>query len=109
MMRMKGHAIHDAAQYVPPELFEYWRKRDPIARFEQYLLAKQWLTPQQNQELIAGVERELEADREAALSSPLPAPETATVGVYCHPGCHTIEVKYGTPQVQTPEIGRAHV
>ena len=25
MMRMKGHAIHDAAQYVPAKLFEYWR------------------------------------------------------------------------------------
>ncbi|MGB7554502.1 MAG: thiamine pyrophosphate-dependent dehydrogenase E1 component subunit alpha, partial [Candidatus Korobacteraceae bacterium] len=29
MMRMKGHAIHDAAQYVPATLFEYWRARDP--------------------------------------------------------------------------------
>ena len=36
MMRMKGHAIHDAADYVPKSLFEYWRKRDPIARFENY-------------------------------------------------------------------------
>ena len=35
MMRMKGHAIHDAAQYVPAKLFEYWRERDPIARFEK--------------------------------------------------------------------------
>jgi len=38
MMRMKGHAIHDAAEYVPKPLFEYWKKRDPIARFENYLL-----------------------------------------------------------------------
>jgi len=34
MMRMKGHAIHDAADYVPRPLFEYWRKRDCITRFE---------------------------------------------------------------------------
>jgi TPP-dependent pyruvate/acetoin dehydrogenase alpha subunit len=102
MMRMKGHAIHDAAQYVPPALFEYWRKRDPIARFERYLLDKQWLTPEQNQELIAGVERELEADREAAVNSPMPDPETAPQGVYCDAGCHTIEPKYGPPQVKTP-------
>src|ERR1700704_3789103 len=34
MMRMKGHAIHDAAQYVPARLVEYWKARDPIARFE---------------------------------------------------------------------------
>src|SRR5246500_2317439 len=35
MMRMKGHAIHDAAQYVPAELFDYYQRRDPIARFEK--------------------------------------------------------------------------
>src|SRR5207237_350088 len=40
MMRMKGHAIHDAAAYVPKEMFDYWRKRDPITRFEKYLLDK---------------------------------------------------------------------
>src|SRR5437868_13570123 len=32
MMRMKGHAIHDAAQYVPAKLFDYWKARDPITR-----------------------------------------------------------------------------
>ena len=45
MMRMKGHAIHDAAQYVPAKLLEFWRARDPIARFENYLVnVKHWLT-----------------------------------------------------------------
>src|SRR5207248_6745508 len=58
LMRMKGHAIHDAAAYVPPELLEYWRKRDCIARYEKFLLSKGWLTPAQNKELTAGVERE---------------------------------------------------
>src|SRR6202167_3721997 len=62
MMRMKGHAIHDAAQYVPAKLFEYWRQRDPIARFENYLInEKGWLTAEDNQRLIDDVERELEA------------------------------------------------
>ena len=32
MMRMKGHAIHDAAAYVPKAMFEFWKKRDPISR-----------------------------------------------------------------------------
>jgi TPP-dependent pyruvate/acetoin dehydrogenase alpha subunit len=36
--RMKGHAEHDDAGYVPKELFEEWRKRDPIGRFEKHLL-----------------------------------------------------------------------
>src|SRR5579864_1408978 len=101
MMRMKGHAIHDAAEYVPRPLFEYWRKRDPIARFEKYLLSKNWLSAQENENLIADVERELEADRDFAVASPMPQPESAAGGVYCDPSCHQIKPKYGVPQVKT--------
>jgi len=98
MMRMKGHAIHDAALYVPPRLFEYWRARDPIARFENYLVnVKHWLTAEENEKLIADVERELEADREAAIASPMPDPETdkRNPGVYCEDGCHEVKPRYG--------------
>jgi len=98
MMRMKGHAIHDAADYVPRPLFDYWRKRDPISRFENYLLSKKWLTSQDNQKLIADVDRELEADRNAAVASPMPEPESAAGGVYCEEGCHEIKPKYGIPK-----------
>ena len=89
MMRMKGHAIHDAAEYVPKPLFEYWRKRDCIARFENYLVnVKKWLTSQENAALIADVERVLEEDRDFAVNSPMPTPESAAGGVYCEDGCH---------------------
>jgi len=97
MMRMKGHAIHDAAQYVPKAMFEYWRKRDPIARLEQFLLEKAWLTAKQNDELIAGVDRSLEADREAAVNSPMPDPANTPLDVYCE-GCHEVRPKYGVPK-----------
>jgi len=106
MMRMKGHAIHDAAEYVPKPLFEYWRKRDPIARFENYLVnVRKWLSPTENQELIAGVEQELEADRDFAVASLMPEPETAAGGVYCHSGCHDIKPKYGVPKLQLAGSG----
>ncbi len=99
MMRMKGHAIHDAAEYVPKALFEYWKRRDPIARLEDYLVhRKKWLTAAENEELIAGVERQLEADREVAVNSPMPTPESATCGVYCEAGCHEIKPKYAMPE-----------
>jgi TPP-dependent pyruvate/acetoin dehydrogenase alpha subunit len=102
MMRMKGHAIHDAAEYVPKPLFEYWKKRDPIARFEDYLVTKnKWLTPAENEKLIAGIERQLEADRELAMNSPMPTPESAAGGVYCEAGCHEIKPKYAMPESWT--------
>jgi len=106
MMRMKGHAIHDAADYVPSAMLEYWRKRDPIARFENYLTnVKKWLSPEQNRDLIADVERELEAEREIAINSPMPKPESALGGVDCEDGCHEIKPKYSIPKVQAPRLG----
>ena len=95
MMRMKGHAIHDAAQYVPKELFTYWQRRDPIARFQDYLLKRKWLTPEQDRALIDSVEKELEVDRDFAERSPMPNPDEAPKGVYCEPGCHPVTPKYG--------------
>jgi TPP-dependent pyruvate/acetoin dehydrogenase alpha subunit len=101
MMRMKGHAIHDAAEYVPKPLFEYWRKRDCIARFENYLVnVKKWLAPAENRELIAGVDQQLDADRDFAVASPMPLPDSAAGGVYCQDGCHEIKPKYGRPKVK---------
>jgi TPP-dependent pyruvate/acetoin dehydrogenase alpha subunit len=99
MMRMKGHAIHDSADYVPRPMFEYWRRRDPIARFENYLVnEKKWLTPQEHQKLIAEVESYLESEREIAVNSPMPTPASAEGGVYCENGCHEIKLKYGLPK-----------
>ncbi len=113
MMRMKGHAIHDAAEYVPKPLFEYWRKRDPIARFENYLVnVKKWLTREENEKLIAEVDRQLEADRDYAVASPMPSPESAAGGVYCD-GCHEIKPKYGMANTEPRssakiKVGGAH-
>ena len=101
MMRMKGHAIHDAADYVPKPMFEYWRRRDPITRFENYLVnVKKWLTPKEHDKLIAEIEDYLESQREIAVNSPMPQPESAEGGVYCENGCHEIRPKYGMPKVR---------
>jgi TPP-dependent pyruvate/acetoin dehydrogenase alpha subunit len=93
MMRMKGHAIHDA--------FEFWKKRDPIARFANYLVKeKKWLSANENAELISDVERVIEAEREIAVNSPMPTPESAEGGVFCENGCHEIKPKYGMPKAK---------
>jgi len=94
MMRMKGHAIHDAAAYVPEPMMEFWRKRDPIARFEKYLLDRKWLSLADNRNLVAEVEKQVEQDRGIAEASPMPDPAEAAKGVYCD-GCHEIALKYG--------------
>ena len=106
MMRMKGHAIHDAAAYVPKEMFEYWKRRDPIARLEKHLTQKGWLTPKQNEALIADVDRQIEEDRQIAEASPMPDPGDAPKGVYCDEGCHPITLKYGGVKVKQQSAGK---
>jgi TPP-dependent pyruvate/acetoin dehydrogenase alpha subunit len=106
MMRMKGHAIHDAAAYVPKPMFDFWKKRDPIARFENYLVKeKKWLTAKENAALISDVERVIEAEREIAVNSPMPTPESAEGGVFCEDGCHEIKPKYGMPKAKKGTSG----
>jgi len=105
MMRMKGHAIHDAAAYVPKEMFEYWRKRDPIARFEKYLLEKKWVSTQELQRIAADVQEQVDKDRDIAVASPMPNPEDAATGVYCEDGCHKIKPKYAMPKTKKAASG----
>ena len=97
MMRMKGHAIHDAAQYVPKPLFDYWLRRDPIARMEKYLVeGKKWLTKEAHSNLVSEVDAYLADERAKAEASPMPDPaeDAKHQGVYCDPSCHDIKPKY---------------
>jgi pyruvate dehydrogenase E1 component alpha subunit/2-oxoisovalerate dehydrogenase E1 component alpha subunit len=103
MMRMKGHAIHDGAQYVPRDLFEYWQQRDPIVRFEHFLVnEKRWLPPERNEQLQAEIARQIDEDRDYAVASPMPDPAATPLQVYCE-GCHDIQLKYGAPQIRRPK------
>ena len=74
--------------------------------FEAYLLEKGWITARQNQDLIASVDRELEAEREFAMNSPMPQPESAAGGLYCSDGCHDIRPKYAVPKVTDAKRSR---
>lgn len=80
--RMKGHAEHDDASYVPKELVAHWAERDPLARFERHLVAKGWATEADFKSLAADLETQLEADLEWASTQPLPRGEEALDGVY---------------------------
>jgi len=103
-MRMEGHAQHDAAEYVPPELRESWKLRDPIARYETYLEQNKLLDPREKKQIAARIASELQADVDFAESSPPPPPELAAQGVYCE-GCHTVEAvwKRSQQEVMPPQ------
>ncbi|HXW63026.1 MAG TPA: thiamine pyrophosphate-dependent dehydrogenase E1 component subunit alpha [Candidatus Acidoferrales bacterium] len=96
-MRMKGHAQHDPAEYVPRAMWEYWKARDPIARYEAYLTAHKLWDAKKKSEIDARIESELNGDQKFAEDSPMPLPEQAKQGVYCE-GCHTIEAEWRRPK-----------
>lgn len=80
--RMKGHAEHDDASYVPREVLAAWRAKDPIERFERHLLGEGFATRERLDGILSEVDRALDADVEVALAGPLPPPERAFEGVY---------------------------
>ncbi len=91
-------------------MFAYWKQRDPIERYEKFLMAGKILDAKKKADIEARIEREVEADREFAEASPLPPPELAEQGVYCD-GCHTIAANWVRPkeEVMPPKSGVAPV
>jgi TPP-dependent pyruvate/acetoin dehydrogenase alpha subunit len=96
-MRMRGHAQHDAAEYVPKQMLEEWKKRDPLDRYEKFLNGNKLWDAKIKKEIDARIAREIQADVEFAENSPFPPPELAGEGVYCE-GCHTVEADWKRPK-----------
>jgi len=96
-MRMKGHAQHDGAEYVPKEMLEFWKTQDPIERYQRYLSEHNLWDEKTKSEIDARINRELDEDQKFAEESPMPPPELAEQGVYCN-GCHTVEAVWQRPQ-----------
>jgi TPP-dependent pyruvate/acetoin dehydrogenase alpha subunit len=81
-MRMHGHGAHDDMSYVPPELFEEWKQRDPIERYTRLLAEHHGFSRDELDAIRTECEREVAEAAEKALASPMPDPDTAAEGVY---------------------------
>jgi pyruvate dehydrogenase E1 component alpha subunit/2-oxoisovalerate dehydrogenase E1 component alpha subunit len=96
-MRMRGHAQHDPAEYVPKEMFAHWKKLDPLERYEMYLTENKLWDAKTRGKIEARIESELTEELAVAESAPFPPAELAEQGVYCD-GCHTIEAEWMRPK-----------
>jgi TPP-dependent pyruvate/acetoin dehydrogenase alpha subunit len=81
-MRMHGHGAHDDMRYVPPEMFEEWKQRDPIERYGERLVAEHGFKTDEIESLRAEVKAYVDESAQKALDSPMPDPATATDGVF---------------------------
>jgi TPP-dependent pyruvate/acetoin dehydrogenase alpha subunit len=80
--RMRGHAEHDDASYVPKGLQESWALKDPVDRLVTYLRDHELAGETDLAEVDARITREIDAGMAWAEASPFPDPLTQQDGVY---------------------------
>ncbi len=105
--RMLGHSQHDPQAYVPPEELEEWRARDPIDRFESYLLDRHE-TADGLARIRSVIDSRLDQAVDQALAEPLPEPETALGHVYAAPEVEPAPWTRGAP-VGYPDVATSIV
>jgi 2-oxoisovalerate dehydrogenase E1 component len=70
--RMRGHEEASGTAYVPKELFDEWGRRDPVLRFEGFLIEQGLYTPEGAKALRAGLKHEIDGLVDEALATPDP-------------------------------------
>jgi len=81
-MRMRGHAAHDDASYVPRELLAKWERKDPIRRFEAALREQGVLTGERAAEIAQRVAETVDDATTFAENSPYPDGSEVSEGVF---------------------------
>ncbi len=84
-MRMHGHSEHDAAKYVPKDLLDEWKKKDPILKMEKYLLENNLTSENEIKDTDKQVRDVIEDAEEFAENSPYPDGKEAIEGLYATP------------------------
>jgi pyruvate dehydrogenase E1 component alpha subunit len=80
--RMTGHSAHDDAGYVPEELFEEWRKKDPILRYEKELLKEGVLSNEEIDKMQKEISAIIDDAVDWAENEPLPTADDLEKNVY---------------------------
>jgi TPP-dependent pyruvate/acetoin dehydrogenase alpha subunit len=80
--RFAGHSRSDPGHYRSKDEVAYWKTRDPLTRYGEFLAAEGILTPAGQEELKMSVEKELDAAVAFAEASPSPRPEDCLNDVY---------------------------
>jgi pyruvate dehydrogenase E1 component alpha subunit len=90
--RMGGHSTSDdPSVYRSSEEVELWKKRDPLTRFNAYLIKKGVLTEKENQRFMQEIDAELAGVIKDRESIPPPADSTLFTDVYSEMPWHLRE------------------
>jgi 2-oxoisovalerate dehydrogenase E1 component len=103
--RMRGHEEASGTAYVPKHLFDEWKEKDPIVRFERTLGERGLLDPEAASRSRGEIKAEIEALVDEALRAPDPdsTAEAELADVY---GESLLRVEEPSPQriAEAPEL-----
>ena len=60
--RMRGHEEASGTKYVPQNLFELWDQKDPVKNYEEYLLQKNILSPDDIEKIKIELKEKIEQE-----------------------------------------------
>ena len=74
--RMRGHEEASGTKYVPQKLFDTWAKKDPVTNYENYLLVREVITPEDVEAIRAEFAHRISTALDEVLSEAAPIPDT---------------------------------
>ncbi|MCH7585358.1 MAG: dehydrogenase E1 component subunit alpha/beta [Acidobacteria bacterium] len=77
-----GHAAHDSADYVAADDREAWMAKDPIPRFEEFLISRGLLDAESTQVIGERIEQKIRKTIEWAQEQEDPTPDMVMTGVF---------------------------
>ena len=80
--RWHGHMEGDPQLYKPKEEMEEWMKKDPIPRYEKYLMENGVMTEEEMNKVKKEMEAEIDRATQFAEESPEPSPEEVLEDVF---------------------------
>ncbi|MFB9841929.1 alpha-ketoacid dehydrogenase subunit alpha/beta [Mucilaginibacter ginsenosidivorans] len=82
--RMRGHEEASGVKYVPQQLFDEWKEKDPIANFEQFLLDEGVLDAEKIKVIKSGFTSMIDIQIERVFNEPdiIPDMETELADMY---------------------------
>lgn len=68
--RMRGHEEASGTKYIPQELFDMWKVKDPVENYKEYLLTNGILTPELDENFRAEIKNEIDTDWQKVQEEP---------------------------------------
>jgi 2-oxoisovalerate dehydrogenase E1 component len=100
--RRRGHEEASGTKYVPEDLLDYWEQRDPLSRFEQFLLEGNLISSTDKENWKEQFKQEINNGLDLAFAKALPltTAEQELADVFAPHSHHSVEPKSSTQKIR---------